>query len=113
MNFNNNMTGTYRHYLFENQMIKWLKEDLDQGISGIIPSEYSKIFSFFISYPNNNVGYEIPEAMVKKLLCNIGQLSVYDCYIISRGLNSAFINRKNKISLPTFLDQYVSNIYIK
>lgn len=113
MNFNNNITGTYRHYLFENQMIKWLKEELDEGISAIIPSEYSKIFSFFISYPNKMIGYEIPEAMVNKVLSHIGQYSVYDCYIISRGLNTAFINRKKNISLPIFLDQYVRSIYFK
>ncbi|VVC40572.1 RAP domain,FAST kinase-like protein, subdomain 2 [Cinara cedri] len=106
MNFNNNMAGTYRHYSFENQMIIWLKKELDQGISAIIPSEYSKIFSFFVSYPNKNIGYEIPEIMVEKLLSNIGQYSVYDCFIISRGLNAAFINRKKKI-LPKFFDQYV------
>lgn len=110
MNFNYNMTGTYRHYTFENQMIKWLKEELDQGISAIVPSEYSKIFSFFISYPNKNTGFDIPEVMVKNVLCNIGQYSVYDCYIISRGLSTAFINRKNKTSISIFLDQYVSSI---
>ncbi|XP_022168362.1 FAST kinase domain-containing protein 1, mitochondrial isoform X1 [Myzus persicae] len=107
MNFNNNMSGTYRHYKFENQMINWLNEELEQGVSAIIPSKFSKIFSFFISYPNENIGYEIPEIMVKKVLDTVGQYSVYDCYIISRGLNTAFINRKNKTSLPMFLDQYV------
>ncbi|CAI6366545.1 unnamed protein product [Macrosiphum euphorbiae] len=107
MNFNNNMSGTYRHYKFENQMINWLNEELEQGVSAIIPSKFSKIFSFFISYPNENIGYEMPEVMVKKVLDTVGQYSVYDCYIISRGLNTAFINRKNKTSLPMFLDQYV------
>lgn len=111
MNFNNNMAGTYRNYKFENQMITWLNEELDHGVSGIVPSRFSKIFSFFISYPNAKIGYEIPEPWVKKILNNIGQYNVYDCYIISRGLNTAFVNRKKKISLVMFLDQYVSNIY--
>lgn len=112
MNFNNNMSGTYRHYQFENQMINWLNEELEQGVSAIIPSKFSKIFSFFISYPNENIGYEMPEVMVKKVLDTVGQYSVYDCYITSRGLNTAFINRKNKTSLPMFLDQYVSSVYL-
>jgi len=43
------MSGTYRHYKFENQMINWLNEELEQGVSAIIPSKFSKIFSFFIS----------------------------------------------------------------
>lgn len=111
MNFNNNLAGTYRNLKFENQMIKWLNEELDHGICSIIPSQFSKIFSFFVSYPNdNNCNTEIPEVMVKKVLSTINQFNVYDCYIISRGLNNALLNRKNKISLPTFLDQYVSNI---
>lgn len=109
MNFNNNMAGTYRHFKFENQMIQWLNEELHQGVSAVIPSKFSKIFSFFISYSNDNTGYDIPEVMVKKVLNCIGQYSVYDCYIISRGLNNAFLNRKKKTSLPMFYDQYVSN----
>lgn len=104
------MAGTYRHFEFENQMIKWLTEELDQGLSAIIPSKFSKMFSFFVSYPNNKIGYEIPDKMIKKVLNNIGQYGIYDCYIISRGLNTAFMNRKKKASLPMFLDQYVSNI---
>lgn len=111
MNFNNNMAGTYRHYKFENHMIKWLIEDLDQGLSAIIPSKFSKIFAFFISYTNKNIGYEISEVMINKLLNNINQYSIYDCYIISRGLSIAFINRKKRVSLSTFLDQYVSAIF--
>lgn len=102
------MAGTYRHYNFENQMIQWLNEELNQGISAIIPSKFSKIFSFFLSYPNNNIGYDIPEVLVKRVLNNVGQYGVYDCYIVSRGLNTAFMNRKKKSSLPMFLDQYVS-----
>lgn len=105
------MAGTYRNYKFENQMIKWLNEELDHGVSGFIPSRFSKIFSFFVSYPNAKIGYEIPEPWVKKVLNNVGQYNVYDCYIISRGLNNAFVNRKKKASLALFLDQYVSNIY--
>lgn len=112
MNFNNNMAGTYRHFEFENQMIQWLNEELHQGVSALIPSKFSKMFSFFISYPNDNIGYDIPEIMVKKVINNIGQYSVYDCYIISRGLNNAFLNRKKKTSLPMFFDQYVSNSYL-
>lgn len=111
MNFNNNMSEMYRHYEFENQMIKWLNEELDHGLSIIIPSEFSKIFTFLISYPNDNVGYDIPEIMVNKVLNNIGQYSIYDCYIISRGLNITFLNRKKKTSLPIFLDQYVSILF--
>lgn len=111
MNFNNNMAGTYRNYTFEKQMIKWLNEELDHGICSVIPSQFSKIFSFFVSYPNSNdFENEIPEVLVKKVLNNINQYNVYDCYIVSRGLHNAFINRKKKLSLPTFLDQYVSNI---
>lgn len=109
MNFNNNLAGTYRNYKFESQMIKWLNEDLNYGVSAIIPSKFSKIFSFLISYPNDIFGYDIPEKMVKKILNNIIQYSVYDFYIISRGLNNAFLNRKKKSSLPMFLDQYVSS----
>lgn len=109
MNFNSNMSGTYRHYKFEQQMIEWLNEELRHGVSAIIPSRYCRIFSFFISYPNENIGNEIPELMVNKVLNNVGQYSIYDCYIISRGLNIAFINRRKK-SLPIFLDHYVSII---
>lgn len=111
MNFNNNMAGTYRHYKFECQMIKWLNEELDQGMSAMIPSKFSKIFTFLISYPNTNIGYDIHEVMVKKVLNNVGQYSIYDCYIVSRGLNIAFLNRKNK-TLTIFLDQYVSIVFI-
>lgn len=111
MHFNNNMGGTYRHYKFECQMIKWLNEELHQGISAIIPSKFSKIFTFLISYPNTNIGYDIHEVMVKKVLNNVGQYSIYDCYIVSRGLNIAFLNRKNK-TLTIFLDQYVSIVFI-
>jgi len=105
------MAGTYRHYTFENQMIKWLNEELHQGISAIIPSRFSKIFAFLISYPNSNIGYDIPEVLVKKVLNNVGQYSIYDCYIVSRGLNIAFLNQKNK-TLTIFLDQYVSIVFI-
>lgn len=114
MNFNFNLAGTYRNFKFERQMTEWLNEELEQGLSTIIPSKFCKIFAFLISYPNKNIGYEIPEAMVNKVLNNVGQYSVYDCYIISRGLNTAFLNqklRKNKTSLPLFLDQYVSIIF--
>lgn len=104
------MAGTYRHYKFEKQMIEWLNKELKHGVSAIIPSLFCKIFAFFISYPNENIVNETPEVMTNKVLNNIGQYSIYDCYIISRGLNIAFINRKKRTSLPTFLDQYVSII---
>lgn len=112
MNFNNNLAGSYRHHKFETQMIKWLNEELDQGVSALIPSKFSKMFSFILSFPNDQTGYEIPERMVKKVIDNIGQYNVYDCYIVSKGLNTAFIHRKNKASLPVFLDQYVSNLHL-
>ncbi|XP_050530459.1 uncharacterized protein LOC126899510 isoform X2 [Daktulosphaira vitifoliae] len=105
MNFNNNMAGTFRHYKFENQMIKWLYDELNHGLSIHIPSKFSKIFSFIISYPNENIGYEISEKYVENILKNIDQYSIYDCYIMSRGLHNALLNRKKKTS--KFLDQYI------
>lgn len=111
MNFNNNVSGMYRHYEFENQMVQWLNEELQTGVSALIPSLFSKIFAFLISYPNNHFGPNIPESIIKKIINHIGQYTIYDCYIISRGLSNAFTNQKQKVSLPIFLDQYVSCNY--
>lgn len=111
MNFNNNMAGTFRHYKFENQMIKWLYDELNHGLSLHIPSKFSKIFSFIVSYPNEAIGYEISEKYVENILKHIGQYTVYDCYIMSRGLHNALLNRKKRT--PKFLDQYVSRTYKK
>ncbi|XP_050441714.1 FAST kinase domain-containing protein 1, mitochondrial [Adelges cooleyi] len=107
MHFNNNMAGTYRHYAFENQMILWLNNELEKGLSAHVPSRFSKIFAFFVSYPNEIIGNEIPEKFVRNVLNNLGQYNVYDCYIVSRGLHTALFIRKKKCLLPKFLDQYV------
>lgn len=94
MHFNNNLGGTYRHKQFEKIVSKLILNELENGISNVMPMRFSKLSSFILAYGRHGDDKErmhllFPEFIVEKFESIAGQLSIFDCLQISRGLQIA------------------------
>ena len=121
MHFNNNLGGTYCHYELEKHMINWLWKEIDNGVSGVIPSKFARAASFILAY--GNIGQHravISEANLMKFLQKLQnmspQFSRMDCLYISKGLKiSSFIGyqKRNKsqrfVEMLTQIDTELNN----
>lgn len=83
MNFNNNLGGTYRHVEFEKIVTEYCIEEMKTG-SSFIPKDFAKFASFVIAYSDQHDS--IPNFIIEKLIIQQEQLDIYDCKILSRGM---------------------------
>lgn len=87
MHFNNNLGGTYRHKDFEKYVISLLMDELNNGISGLIPSKFAKLAAFVLAYghtPNSRNNF--PDMIIDKIEDMVEQFKIIDCLQISRGI---------------------------
>lgn len=116
MYFNNNLGGTYHNREFEHAVCELMLEDIEHGLSGIVPSRFAKSASFIIAYGGNiSSSEEIPAVIMDKMATMSKQFSIFDCLQLSRGLQIAFEMRfRHSISAEVApkLNQ-ISNILIE
>jgi hypothetical protein len=86
MHFNNNLGGTYRHKGFEKYLTDMLLDELQYGISSIVPSKFAKFASFIIAYGHGPKKHVIPDFIVQKICTMSEQFNVIDCLQLSRGI---------------------------
>lgn len=90
MHFNNNLNGTYRHIPFEKAMVKLIVNDLDKGVTSLLPSKFAKAASFILSYGHTpHDKYMFPEFIVKKMEDMQEQFTILDCLQMTRGIQIA------------------------
>lgn len=90
MHFNNNLNGTYRHFAFERTVVNLLINDMQTGISALLPSVFAKSASFIISYGHTNRDKKMfPEFIVQKVEAMEEQFTITDCYHLTRGIQIA------------------------
>lgn len=109
MNFNSNLSGTYRHYSFERCIMKWLFESIEKKHLHCIPRDYAKAMSFILAYGNIHEGDIIDHSLFSKLVQKIEdmkeQFTIEDTLCLSRGFCYAMNRCYTKIS-DQFLKQY-------
>lgn len=90
MHFNNNLNGTYRYIPFEKAVVKLIVNDLDKGITALLPSKFVKAASFILSYGHTpRDKYVFPEFIVSKLEDMQEQFTIFDCLQLTRGIQIA------------------------
>lgn len=90
MHFNNNLNGTYRFIPFEKAIVKLIVNDLDKGITAILPSKFAKAASFIMSYGHTpHDKYKFPEFIIRKLEDMQEQFTIFDCLQLTRGIQIA------------------------
>lgn len=90
MHFNNNLNGTYRHISFEKTVVELLINDLDKGITALLPSKFTQAASFILSYGHTpNSKYAFPEFIVQKIEAMQEQFRIFDCLQLTRGIQIA------------------------
>ncbi|PNF15316.1 hypothetical protein B7P43_G00958 [Cryptotermes secundus] len=111
MYFNNNLSGRYRHYELERQMIQWLWNEVENGTIGILPSKFAQVTSFILAY--GNIGQRrsvISESALTQMVCKVLdmklQFSKLDCMYISRGLQIGKILASQRSISSRFLDVF-------
>ncbi|XP_037052423.1 FAST kinase domain-containing protein 1, mitochondrial isoform X2 [Bradysia coprophila] len=107
MHFNNNLNGTYKNYPLEKTLVKLLVKDLDEGISAVIPSRFSKAASFILAYGHTPDKYTFPEYIVQKIEAMQEQFTVVDCLTLTRGIQVALQMRFNRERSPALIQQIV------
>lgn len=101
MHFNNNLGGTYRHNRFEQRISRLAMDDLQHGLSGLVPSKFAQLASFVLAYghtPERN--YRFPDFIVRKIQEMSEQFSIVDVFNLSRGIH---------IAMEIRFKQHVSN----
>ncbi|XP_055847708.1 FAST kinase domain-containing protein 1, mitochondrial-like isoform X2 [Episyrphus balteatus] len=110
MYFNNNLGGTYRHYDFEKRMAHLCMNEIENGISSMIPSKFASIASFVLGYGHTYRGNSmIPSVILSKIETMKYQFSPDDCLQLSRGIQIAFEMRFRHF-VPTILGQQLGII---
>lgn len=90
MHFNNNLNGTYRHIPFEKAVVKLLIDDLDKGITSLLPSRFTKTASFILAYGHTpRDKYIFPEFIVGKIEAMQEQFTIFDSLQLTRGIQIA------------------------
>lgn len=90
MHFNNNLNGTYRHIPFEKAVVKILTDDLDKGITSLLPSKFTKAASFILSYGHTaRDKYIFPEFIIQRIEAMQEQFTIFDCMQLTRGIQIA------------------------
>lgn len=90
MHFNNNLNGTYRHIPFEKTVVQLLIDDLDKGISCLLPSKFTKAASFILSYGHTpRDRFIFPEFIIQRMEAMQQQFTIFDCLQLTRGIQIA------------------------
>lgn len=90
MHFNNNLGGTYRHRKLEKTIINFLFNQIENGVTALIPNAFSRAVAFIIGYGSQLLTEDtIPELIIDKVDDMSAQFSIQDCYRLSRGLQIA------------------------
>lgn len=90
MHFNNNLGGTYRHRELEQEIMKFLINEFEVGLSALIPSQFARSISFILAYGGTMFKEDLmTDFIVEKLEAMSPQLNSYDCFRISRGIQIA------------------------
>lgn len=84
MYFNNNMSGTYRHYGFEQLVCRIFKHDLQFGMSHLVPKQFIYYASFVIAYGSSS-GHSL-EFIVNKIESMATQFTTHDCRRLARSV---------------------------
>lgn len=90
MHFNNNLGGTYRHRPLENTIMTQLFNEIENGMTAMIPSAFSRAVAFIIGYGSHLLTEDtIPELIIDKVEEIAGQFNIQDCLKLSRGVQIA------------------------
>ncbi|KAJ6633535.1 FAST kinase domain-containing protein 1, mitochondrial [Pseudolycoriella hygida] len=91
MYFNNNLNGTYRHIGFEKAVVKILIDELDNGVTSLLPSKFARTAAFILAYGHTPRSAHIfPEYLLQKIEAMKEQFTVFDCLQLTRGIGIAF-----------------------
>lgn len=101
MHFNNNLGGTYRHKNLEKIVMSLLFNEIDTGITALLPSAFARAVSFIIAYGSHLLREEVmPDIIIDRIEAMSSQFGVYDCLRISRGIQIAH-ELRYKFYIPT------------
>lgn len=101
MHFNNNLGGTYRHKGVEQTIMTILFQEMQSGITSILPSAFARVVSFMIAYGSHLLREEVmPDLIIDRIEAMSGQFGIYDSLRISRGIQIAH-ELRYKFYIPT------------
>lgn len=85
-NFDNSQRGQYRYLPFEAIATKLAFNEVNTGISGMIPRRFVKLASFLLGYGCHQTSHRFPESFVQRIEDMSPQYTVHDLTHLSRGI---------------------------
>lgn len=90
MNFNNNLSGTYRYIPFEKTMARLILDDLDNGITSLLPAKFANVACFILAYGHTPRGATMfPEYIIQKIEDMAKQFTIFNCLQLATGIRIA------------------------
>lgn len=93
-NFQNTQRDEYRYLPFEQIAKKLAIEEIETGMSGMVPQKFVKLAAFFLGYGGHPVTQRFPENFVKRIEDMARQYTIHDIAKLSRGVQ-IFYTRGN------------------
>ncbi|XP_049938097.1 FAST kinase domain-containing protein 1, mitochondrial [Schistocerca serialis cubense] len=110
IHFSNSLGGKYRHFEFERSLLQWLLHEMENGLSGIIPSKFAMIAAFLLAFGNTFQGEVIDELFIARVVDRLvemaPQFTSVDCLNISRGFQRGVEMCYKKGAHKILLTQY-------
>lgn len=92
--FDNSQRGQYRHLPFEEIATKLVIDEINTGISGMIPRKFVKLATFLLGFGSHQTTHRFPENFVQRVEDMVRQYTVHDILQLSRGVE-LFYTRGN------------------
>lgn len=116
--FYNDQRDGYRYLPFEEVATKLAIEEINTGMSGMVPRKFVKLAAFFLGYGGHPVTQRFPENFIKRIEGMTRQYTVYDIAALSRGVQIFYtrgnckplVRSKIRYFIRLSSNHYMSNI---
>lgn len=95
-NFDNSQRGRYRYLPFEKVAMKLVIEEIETGISGMVPRKFVKLATFLLGFGSHQITHRFPESFVQRIEDMARQYTVHDLHQLSRGVELFYTRGKCK-----------------
>lgn len=84
--FENSQRGMHRYLPFEKSVTKLAFDEINTGISGMIPRNFVKLATFLLGYGSHQMTNRFPESFIQRIEDMVRQYAVHDMIQLSHGL---------------------------
>lgn len=94
--FDGNQRGQYRHLQFEKVAVKLAIDEIETGISGMIPRNFIRLASFLLGYASRQTTHRFPKNFLQQIEEMKRQYTVYDILQLSQGVEAFHMRWNHK-----------------